>query len=289
MTFKIEALKTRGARILCILSLALGTFACATATLHQRVLDRPGYPRLHIEDGGRGRGVPVIFVHGIGGESGQWKAQLTALRAHRRAIAFDLRGMGASPVAADSDYTLAAMERDLDAVVGSLGIRRFVLVGHSYGGAVAARYAATHPDRVAGLVLVEPAAQLNIPDAAAKQLGDALRNSRDTLVPQLFGPALAPSSAEVKSAVFRSIAKSNPDAFAGAFLGLRDFDAKAAVIAYRGPRLLIAASAIEQPVSFQRQFAEYPVRRVDGAGHWLMLDRPDELNRLLLEFIEKVD
>jgi len=271
------------------MSILAGLLASAGGLSAQGPSTARDLPSVYVNDGGSGPGVPVVFIHGNGGSSEQWTAQLTAIRANRRAIAYDLRGMGRSPVATNADYSLDASVRDLEQVLQDAGIARVVLVGHSYGAAVAARFAAEHGDAVAGLVLVEAAGSLDIPDAAAKQLETALRSSRDQLAPQLFGPALAPSSAEVKASVLASIAKSDPSAFAATLLGLRSLDMRAAVGAYHGPRLAVAASSVEQPAAFQRRFPEYPLKRVDGAGHWLMLDRPAEFNAILVEFLARVD
>jgi 3-oxoadipate enol-lactonase len=271
------------------LGLATGMLACAAPMREVKQPAVAGRQALPIDDGGNGPAVPVVFVHGNGGASAQWQGQLLALRPHRRAIAYDLRGMGRAAPASDGDYSLKAAVGDLEALARTLRISRFVLVGHSYGGAIAATYAARHPNQIAGLVLVESATQLVIPEAAATQLAAALRGSREKLAPQLFGAALAPSRAEVRTEVFQSIARSDTSAFAETLLGLREFDARSVVPAFRGPRLAIVASAIEQAGSFQRQFPDYPVRRLEGAGHWLMLDQPAEFTRLLEEFLATVD
>src|ERR1700747_126568 len=107
--------------------------------------------RLHVDDGGRGDALPVLFVHGNGANLTQWRAQLDHLRPSRRAVAFDLRGMGQSDLPANGDYSVAAMADDVEAVADALHLKRFVIVGHLYGAHVAAEYAAKHPERVAGV------------------------------------------------------------------------------------------------------------------------------------------
>jgi pimeloyl-ACP methyl ester carboxylesterase len=240
---------------------------------------------LHVDDGGRGPALPVVFVHGNGASSAQWRAQLEHLRVSRRAIAYDLRGMGRSAVSAAGDYSLGAMTSDLEALTQRLRLGRFVLVAHSYGGAIAATYAARHPERVAAVVFVDSTGSVNIPEEAAAKFAAAIRKNKDGVVERWFAPILAPSSATVKAAVLQSVHDTNTDAFIGALGGLRSFDMRAALDAFPGPRLAIAAADIEQPSSFHKQFPDVPVKAVHGAGHWLMLDRPDELNRLLDEFL----
>ena len=60
---------------------------------------------LHVDDGGDGAGVPVVFVHSFGGSTAHWPAQLAYLRKSRRALAVDLRGHGLSARPADNNYS----------------------------------------------------------------------------------------------------------------------------------------------------------------------------------------
>jgi pimeloyl-ACP methyl ester carboxylesterase len=244
---------------------------------------------LHVDDGGRGTVLPVVFVHGNGASSAQWRAQLDHLRGSRRTIAYDLRGMGKSPISTQGDYSLGAMVSDLEEVTTRRGLQRFVLVAHSYGGAVAATYAARHPERVAGLVFVDSTGSVNISEENAAKFEVAVRKNKERVVAGWFAPILKPSSEAVQSAVLASVRDTNTDAFVGVLGGLRSFDMRAALDAYPGPKLAIAAADIEGPASFHMQFPEVPLRKISGAGHWLMLDRPDDLNRALDEFLSERD
>lgn len=241
--------------------------------------------RLRIDDGGRGPSLPVVFIHGNGANRGQWSAQLAHLRPSRRAIAYDLRGMGESEAAANSDYGVPAMVADLEAVTKAAGMERFVLVAHSFGGAVAAGYAAAHPGQVAGVVFVDSAGSVTMTDQVAQQVATAMRADKTRLVRQWFAAPLAPSTEEVRATVLASVDRTEVTPFLEALLGMRKFDMGAALSAYPGPCVAIAAVAIEQPSSFHKQFSRCPVAPVEKAGHWVMLDRPAEVNRLLDTFL----
>jgi pimeloyl-ACP methyl ester carboxylesterase len=244
---------------------------------------------LHVDDGGRGTATPVVFVHGNGANLEQWRSQLEHVRHSRRAVAFDLRGMGQSAPAADGDYSVAAMAGDLGAVVDSLHVRRFILVGHSYGGAVVAKYAAMHPDRVAGVVFADSAGSVKMSDEAAVKFERAVRKDRDGVVEKWFALILKPSSEATRAEVLASVRKSSVDAFVGAMGGLRHIDMKQLVEAYPGPKFAIAAADIESPGSFHMQFPEVLVKKLRGAGHWLMLDDPAGFNALLDEALNAID
>jgi pimeloyl-ACP methyl ester carboxylesterase len=75
--------------------IAVATLFAACAHTTPPFVDGP-QGRLHVDDGGRGAAVPILFVHGNGGNLTQWTAQLEHVRHTRRAVAFDLRGMGMS-------------------------------------------------------------------------------------------------------------------------------------------------------------------------------------------------
>ena len=244
--------------------------------------------RLHVDDGGRGRGVPVLFVHGNSGNLTQWRAQLDHVRQSRRAVAFDLRGMGQSDVPRNADYSVNAMVDDVEAVTKALKLQRFVIVGHSYGGSVVAAYAARHPERVAGVVFADSAGNVKIDPEQAKKFLDAIRANPDKVVPQWFAPILKPAREEVKNAVLESAHHTPGDVIAGALGGLMTFDMGAMLAAYRGPRIAIAAADIENPASLHMQFPDIPTKKMSGTGHWLMMDKPDEFNALLDAFLATI-
>jgi pimeloyl-ACP methyl ester carboxylesterase len=127
--------------------------------------------KLYVDDGGSG-GVPVVFIHSFAGNSTHWTEQLKHLRKTRRAIALDLRGHGQSQPPVNVDYSIDALEVDVTAVVDTLKLDRFVLVGHSMGGPTAIAYAAENLSKVAGLVLVASAAKT--PPDMAKEVIDKL-------------------------------------------------------------------------------------------------------------------
>lgn len=242
--------------------------------------------RLHVSDGGSGAALPIVFVHGNSANLTQWQAQLDHFRSSRRAVALDLRGMGQSAAPANGDYSIDAMAADVAAVVDALRIRRFVIVGHSYGGAVVAAYVATHPDRVAGVVFADSAGNVTMPKGAGDRFIAALRKNKDAVVKSWFAPILENATDATRDAVLASVHATPVDALAGALIGLAGHDVGANVRAYKGPKLaIITAGLAKNPSSFHSQFPEVPARPIEGVSHWLMMDKPDEFNRIVDEFV----
>ena len=104
-----------------------------------------------------GDGLPIVFLHGLGGASTLEYAATAGhpgLARHRRLLV-DLLGAGASDHPAGFDYTIAGHARCVDALLCGLGLDRVLLFGHSMGGAVACSLAALRPGRVAALALTE--------------------------------------------------------------------------------------------------------------------------------------
>jgi len=114
---------------------------------------------------GEAGGLPSALVHCFLGHSGGWAALLAAMRHPLAALAVDLPGHGRSGPFAGGDLQGVVADDLAGRIAG-----RTLLIGHSFGGTVALRVALEHPDKVAGLVLIEPvllAAARAEPEAAA--------------------------------------------------------------------------------------------------------------------------
>jgi pimeloyl-ACP methyl ester carboxylesterase len=242
--------------------------------------------RLHADDGGAGPAVPVVLVHGGAANLTQWAAQLAHLRRSRRAVALDLPGMGESPAPRDGDYSVPAAAGAVAEVAAALGLGRFVLVGHSYGGAVAAACGGAHPERLAGLVFADAGGDARAtPPAELAEMRRGLQPDRFAeYVGAWFETILAGGLPETRSAVLASLRRTPREVFVGMIEGQLVFDLPAALARYAGPRLAIAAQAYE-PHGLHHAAPGIPVRVMTGTSHWLMMDRPDEFNALLDEFL----
>jgi long-chain acyl-CoA synthetase len=96
----------------------------------------------------------IVFIHGYGGQATQWQYQLWDFSMQNRVIAFDLRGHGRSDKP-NGPYTMSQVISDLENALDVLGVTsKFVLVGHSFGGAIVSEYATAHTNRIELLVLM---------------------------------------------------------------------------------------------------------------------------------------
>lgn len=109
--------------------------------------------RLHYV--GVGRGELVLFVHGFPEFWGEWTDQLAEFGRDRRAVAFDLRGYNLSSRPPDpKQYHVMELAEDIRALAEGLGHKKFTLVAHDWGGAVAWFFASRFPECLNGLVII---------------------------------------------------------------------------------------------------------------------------------------
>ncbi|SNC59557.1 proline iminopeptidase [Hymenobacter gelipurpurascens] len=103
-----------------------------------------------------GKGTPCVFVHGGPGAGSYSFEKLggNQLEDQLRMVYFDQRGSGRSASSARKDYSMARMVQDLEELRQHLGLEKWVVMAHSFGGTIATAYATQHPERVQALVLV---------------------------------------------------------------------------------------------------------------------------------------
>lgn len=104
-----------------------------------------------------GEGVPLVLLHGFAGNKDHWLRFVSHLPDSLRVVAFDLPGHGESAFFERVTYGVPTLVADIDTATRLLGLGRFHLAGNSLGGLVATRLALDHPERVATLVLLDPA------------------------------------------------------------------------------------------------------------------------------------
>jgi pimeloyl-ACP methyl ester carboxylesterase len=103
---------------------------------------------------GEGGGPPLVLMHGFPDDLHLYDRLVPYLRPARQVVTFDFLGWGSSDKPAGYPYTATNQTGDLDAVIDQLGLERMVLVAHDASGPPAIDWALAHPERVAGLVLL---------------------------------------------------------------------------------------------------------------------------------------
>jgi pimeloyl-ACP methyl ester carboxylesterase len=246
--------------------------------------------RLVADDRGSGPNLPVAFIHADGGNRLHWSAMLDHLALMRRAVALDLRGHGESEPPRDGDLSYAGRAADIGALLDRISAEKAVLVAHSGGAVAALTYAVAHPERVAGLLLVDPAGD---PKAVpAEQREGYMREVRgpgyEALAAGYYG-SIAGSNTTVRERVVADILATPKATVIGTMEALDAFEPERLVGKYRGPILVVVTPQTDQPWMLHRMGAGMPFRIVEGTGHWIHLDKPAEFNAILDEFLAGID
>jgi pimeloyl-ACP methyl ester carboxylesterase len=117
-----------------------------------------GGTRVHIRDEGKADAMPLVLIHGSLGSLHVWEGWVAELRNRYRLISVDLPGHGLTGAWPRGDYTIEAYADFIEVLADTLQLDRFAIAGHSMGGAVAWNFAATRPERVSQLILVDASA-----------------------------------------------------------------------------------------------------------------------------------
>ncbi len=143
-----------------------------------------------------GEGPALVLIHGSGGNHASWWQQLPQLRASHRVITLDLPGFGASP-AGPERWDMDGYVRDVVAVLDDASVQRAVLVGQALGGALAARLAVEHPQRVAGVVLAHSTGAIDDAQLVQMLREDRAQAEQLPVAERLMGAEFAAASPEL--------------------------------------------------------------------------------------------
>ena len=247
---------------------------------------------LFVDDGGGSQAAgpaapPVVFLHSAAGNTSHFAAQLDHLRPGRRALALDFRGHGRSQPPRDGDYSIVALAADLARVADALALDRFVLAGHSMGGAAAVAYAGAHGDRLAGLLLLDPASDGRaLPAEMRAGIIGALRSPAYLkTVEDYWAPMLEPSSPAVRARLATDLRGTRREALIETLVSLFEFDPVTPLRGYAGPAQALITRFNHTPASYQALVPALPHRTIDGVGHWLHLDAPEVVNQEIDRFL----
>lgn len=244
---------------------------------------------------GAEQGVPVLFIHGFGGDLDNWLFNIDAVAEHAPVVALDLPGHGHSDIKLPG-VTLKALAGFVAKFMDAIGVARAHLVGHSMGGGIAAQLAIDAPDKVASLALISPA---GFGDAINSGYTDGFvqAQSRRELKPvleQLFADASLVSRQMVDDMLkYKRLDGVDPLlAELGAAL-FKDGKQTARVVdalAASGKPLLLLWGKDDQVIP-SAQAAQAPpgatVKLFDATGHMAMLERANEVNAALKAHVQR--
>ena len=273
---------------------------------HQRWVTLSGRPTNLID---LGQGPAILFIHGLSGCWANWLEQMAVFADSHRVLAIDLPGFGHSPGDA-GDTSMPGYARLCDELLAQLGIDSAVIVGNSMGGLIGAELAAAYPQRVKQLVLISPA---GISTYANRLVGRGLPLMRSFQRVIALGAAWTAANSDTitrrprmrELALKGVIAHPNrlsgalaaeqvrgagTDGFLGALESIFEYDLSERLPLISCPTLVVWGQK-DRLISVRD--ADRFATLIPGArkvlypdtGHMSMLERPEEFNSLLADFI----
>jgi pimeloyl-ACP methyl ester carboxylesterase len=234
----------------------------------------------------------LVFIHGWTCDSTFWRMQ-ASLYEHRRSILIDLPGHGRSDKP-DIPYTMDLFARAVDAVMTAAHVRKATLIGHSMGTPVAIQFLRMHPDKVAGLVIVD--GFVPQPPKSEKALAQAKERAQSYRAPDYKAAALrtleymftTQTPPDLRAEIQSKMLSAPPYVMASAVEGMATMEP----VTEAWPHLRTQAMMVKRANSagyqdyLKAHFRLLGYREFDNAGHFVMMEQPDAFNETLREFLD---
>ncbi len=231
--------------------------------------------------------LPVILLHGAGGDHLCWPLHLRRLRGYR-VIALDLPGHGRSEGVAL--HSVEAYARSVIEFMNAVGIYRVFMVGHSLGGAIALMTAFRFPDRVTAIGMIASGARLPLPMPLLKLLDDP--NWSPKALAFLEGHLFAPATRrDLIAKVMKGLYQAKPEVLISDWRAASNFDLCNELSNIDQPVWLATGSAdlLTPPILatyLQRHLPHAVMRIIPDAGHMVLLESPNVLAESLRLFLD---
>ncbi|HSF82471.1 MAG TPA: alpha/beta hydrolase [Anaerolineales bacterium] len=233
--------------------------------------------------------LPVVLIHGAGGNHLYWPSEIRRLPGVRT-YALDLPGHGKSE--GPGEQSIPGYVQALVYWLQAAGLHRAVFVGHSMGGAIAIGLALQHPDHVLALGLLGTSASMRVNPALIEDSANAARFERAirNVISWSFGSQVPE---KLSSTAYKRMADTRPSVLHGDFLACDGFIVNDRLGEITCPVLVLCGEEDKMtPVRKAQQLADsIPQARLEvvhGAGHMLMLEKPQVVADLLRRFLDRI-
>jgi pimeloyl-ACP methyl ester carboxylesterase len=226
-----------------------------------------------------------------------WQGQAGALAGEFRVVAPDLRGLGETPLGVD-EVSIEGMAEDVAALLDELELGRVVLGGLSMGGYVAFEFFRRFPERVRALVLADTRPQADTEEGRRSREENARRASKEGMapivegmLPKLLSTETRERGGEVLERVRAMMLGTSPEGAAAALRAMAvRRDQTGLLPSINAPTLILVGSedSITPPADAEAMRAKIAGSRlvvVEGAGHLSNVERPEQFDRALVEFL----
>ncbi len=239
----------------------------------------------------------LLFVHGWSCDSRYWREQVPHFTEEYRVITMDLAGHGNSGQHRKV-YTVDSFAQDVKAVIEAANAKKVILIGHSFGGEIVAYTARLEPKKVIGIIGVDTLHNLDETfskeegykliglDGFKKDFKPAVREFVRQMMVKDVNQALLNWVLNDISSAPPEVAISSLEEYVGAIADKKTINVFREI---KVPVICINADLWPTNIEANRRYMmSFDVKIMKGVGHFLMLERPEEFNRLLDSSIKEI-
>jgi len=230
----------------------------------------------------------IVMLHGAACSHEVWLRQLEYLKPYFRVILVDLPGHNKSE--GDGFDSIEKYAEVLNKELNEIVSQKFILCGHSMGGAITQMFALKYQERLKGIILCSTGARLRV----THQVFEAIQKDFNLFIDMSVTFSLAPNAGEDVKQVFRNIiSKCRPEVAMNDFKACNSFDVMDRLSEIKLPSLILCGEDdLLTPVKYSKflnqhiagsEFLSFP-----STGHMIMLEQTDQVNLLIKNFLNKL-
>lgn len=244
-----------------------------------------------------GQGPVLVLLHGWTENHNFWKFQIPVFSKDYKVLAIDLRGHGESDKP-KKEYSIQTFADDVYHVLKRLEIKKAIIIGHSMGGMTALVFCLMHSEMVQALILVNTTC-VGLQETGLVPIKETLKmiqtfgfeNVAERFFVQTF--FASGTSEELTNWAKSEILKTPQFAVEEALKAIIEHDVTDRLSAIKVPTLIIhspqdLAIGVKMAEIMNAKIPNSSLKIIESAGHHSMLEKPEEFNRIVLDFLKRL-
>ncbi len=244
--------------------------------------------------------IPVIFIHGFPFDKSTWKPQLESLSKNRRVISYDIRGFGKTTGGTET-ISITLFADDLVKFMDALSVKKAIVCGLSMGGYILLNACSRYPERFEAIVLSDTQCIADSPEAKEKRMktiteisDHGLKNFADGFVKAVFCSETQETKKELINSIRNTILSTDTDSITSTLHALAQRDETCHTLKdIAVPTLILCGdedivTPLAQSEYLHSNITNSSLYSINKAGHLSNLEQPEEFNRHLEDFIQRL-
>jgi pimeloyl-ACP methyl ester carboxylesterase len=256
------------------------------------------FKKIKVSYSEQGKGRVIVLLHGFLGSSKIWEETAKVLSKKFRVIAIDLLGHGETPCIGYY-HPMELLAQSVKSVLDSIGVRRYVMVGHSMGGYAALAFAELFPDNISGLCLFNSTSYADSEDKkkdrerVIRLVKKEHKHYVAEVVSSLFAPDnLSRLSKEVNKA--KHIAEHvNRQSIINSLEGMKERKSRDLILKFAEYPILFVVGKKDSAINYETMYPQFAlckfpeVLMLDDCGHMAMYEANKESTKTIMRFANR--